>query len=70
MNKDGKNIKQLTDTRYTDEDPCWSPDGRNIVFQSSRNGNFQIFKMKADGSSQQCLSNNKKYEYWLAWAKN
>lgn len=67
MSKNGKNIKQLTNSDYVDEDPYWSPDGKQIVFQSNRNGNYQIFKMNADGSKQTCLSNNKNSEYWPSW---
>ncbi|WP_174275122.1 amidohydrolase family protein [Sphingomonas bacterium] len=30
--------------------PSWSPDGRTLVFQSYRSGNFQIWTANADGS--------------------
>ena len=31
-------------------------------------GNYHIFKMKSDGSEQQCLSNNKNSGYWPSWS--
>ena len=36
----------------------WSPDGTQIVFQTSRDGNFEVYKMNADGSDPVNLTNN------------
>lgn len=41
---------QLTHDAGRNDYPCWSPDGRHIVFQSHRTGTDQIFSMLADGS--------------------
>lgn len=68
MNKNGKNLHQLTDTGFVDEDPYWSPDGKYIVFQSNRTGNYQIYTMKYDGTEQTCITNNKYSEYWPSWS--
>ncbi|MDB4582331.1 DUF5050 domain-containing protein, partial [Draconibacterium sp.] len=68
MNKDGQNRQQLTHTNFVDENPFWSPDGKYIVFQSNRTGNFQIYTMKANGTKQICLSNNEHSEYWPSWS--
>lgn len=68
MNKNGKDIQQLTNSHFVDENPYWSPDGKYIVFQSNRTGNYQIFTMKADGTKQTCISNNKNSEYWPSWS--
>ncbi|MWR20535.1 hypothetical protein GN074_08385, partial [Helicobacter pylori] len=31
--------------------PSWSPDGNWITFQSNRDGRFQVYIMKADGTA-------------------
>lgn len=38
--------------------PRWSPDGKWIVFDSTRDGNYEIYKMRGDGSRTQRLTEN------------
>jgi TolB protein len=38
------------DDPWLDETPSWAPDG-TIVFQSTRSGRFEVWRMNADGSS-------------------
>jgi Tol biopolymer transport system component/predicted Ser/Thr protein kinase len=47
-------------TRFTsdpaeDLSPVWSPDGRTIVFQSSRTGHFELYRKPVDGSRKEEL---------------
>ena len=37
---------------------CWSPDGRKIAFESTRDGNFDIYTMNIDGTDIVRLTNH------------
>jgi TolB protein len=51
-----KKFVQLTHDGGRNDFPFWSPDGRHIVFQSSRSGSEQIWTMLADGSNPKQLT--------------
>jgi TolB protein len=46
---DGTSVTQLTSDAHNDAYPCFSPDGHQIAFSSTRAGNWQIFLMDLDG---------------------
>ena len=48
----------LTDDKGKDHFPAWSPDGNQIAFSSSRDGNKDIYVMDADGSNQRRLTDH------------
>jgi Tol biopolymer transport system component len=62
MNADGTNRTNLTNDAPTgEEDPRWSPDGQQIVFEGRRErdgGQTHIYKMDADGRNVTRLSDN------------
>jgi WD40 repeat protein len=51
-NPRGRVLAQLTDDPAYDVDPSFAPDGSRILFESTRDGNRQIFVMNADGTAQ------------------
>ncbi len=53
VSPDGSNLRRLTAGPGGNESASWAPNGRHLVFQSSRLGGFQLFTMLADGSEQQ-----------------
>ena len=48
-NVNGSNIKRLTIHEGYDTKPLWSKDGKSLVFQSNRFGNYDIFSIPANG---------------------
>lgn len=52
---DGSGFRKLTGGQGSNMRPSFSPDGRMIVFSSTRNGRQQLFVMDANGDSQQPL---------------
>lgn len=52
MDKDGSNLKQITSTNNTAEDPTFSPDGTRIAYTAaSATSILQIWVIDADGSN-------------------
>ncbi len=48
-NRDGSNVKRLTNNPAIDISPTWSPSGTQIAFTSNRTGAIQIYVISADG---------------------
>lgn len=55
-------IIQLTHDAGRNEHPTWSPDGRHLVFESTRGGSREIWTMLADGTNPKQLT--QKGENW------
>ena len=55
-NRDGSESRQLTADAFIDQQPSVSPDGRVVVFQSSRAGGRNIWRIDADGSNPKQLT--------------
>jgi TolB protein len=56
MNRDGSNVRRLTNHPATDVTPTWAPSGAQLAFTSDRTGRPQIWIMNADGSGQQQIT--------------
>jgi TolB protein len=48
-NRDGSNVRRLTNHPGIDISPTWSPSGTQIAFTSDRSGSPQIYVIGADG---------------------
>jgi Tol biopolymer transport system component len=57
VDKAGGNQKRLTDNPKGDMAFGWSPDGKQIVFMSDRDGNTEIYIMNSDGTAPTKLTN-------------
>ena len=49
-------LRRLTTDRANDYHPDWSPDGRWLVFVSDRDGNPELYVMRADGRGERRLT--------------
>jgi TolB protein len=56
MDLRSRQSRRLTQSGGIDTGPCYSPDGRQIVFESDREGSQQLYVMNSDGSGVRRLS--------------
>jgi Tol biopolymer transport system component len=56
-NLDGSELKQLTTSKGYDAEGSYSPDGKQIVFCSNRDGHLELYIMDSDGSNVRKLTN-------------
>lgn len=66
---DGLNDIVLTEEDGRNENPSWSSDGKWIVFQSERDGNFEIYKMRSDGTDVTRLTNRSGWDGWPSFVE-
>lgn len=65
---DGGSVTQLTFGQGSNENPRWAPDGRHIVFSSTRGGKRGIYVMLADGSNQRRLTPADRDCFYPTWS--
>ena len=68
MGVDGSNPTRLTHHPTYDIAARWSPDGVHILFVSTRDGVFRIYRMDADGSNLAPLTGESALEESPAWS--
>jgi TolB protein len=60
--------ERLTDSAGDDRAPVYSPDGTRILFDSTRDGNTEIYVMNADGSNERRLTNDEGDDWGASWS--
>ncbi len=53
---DGTDLRRLTSYPESDFNPRWSPDGKSVLFLSSRGGSSQVWRIRIDGGEAEQIS--------------
>lgn len=61
MNSDVSGLRRLTYGRQQSGSPDWSPDGRQIAFESNRDGHWRIYVMDGNGSNVRRLTTDQRF---------
>jgi TolB protein len=67
-NRDGSNVRRLTNSGGIDTNPAWSPSAREIAFTSSRSGTPQLYVMDAEGSNLRRVTFEGAYNDGASWS--
>lgn len=60
--RSGKIQNQLTDNKFYDAEATLSPDGKKVVFTSTRDGDLDLYTMNPDGSEVRRITNGLGYD--------
>jgi len=61
-------IRQITSNGANDVDPAWSPDGQFIAFASTASGDFDLWRMRPDGTDLTQLTTDPAADHDPAWS--
>lgn len=59
---------RLTESEGDDRAPVYSPDGSRILFDSTRDGNTELYVMDADGSNERRLTHDDGEDWGASWS--
>jgi Tol biopolymer transport system component len=69
VDADGSNLTKVYDVPGADDSaPAWSPDGRQIAFESDQDGDTEVYVMDADGTNVRQLTDNTIHDEGPAWS--
>lgn len=68
---DGSQIREASRNEGADWLPRWSPDSQHILFESNRDGNSEIYVIKAGGwPAQNLIAKAATDDLWPAWSRD
>jgi TolB protein len=70
MHADGTGIVPVSLHRGSDNEAAWSPDGKQILFSTNRDGNYEIYIMDVDGQNQRRLTNDQASDHDPSMSKD
>lgn len=59
---DGKDIRQVTNNGYYNAEATASPDGKHLIFTSTRDGDIELYTMDVDGSNVKRITHRVGYD--------
>jgi murein biosynthesis integral membrane protein MurJ len=65
---DGADPTQLTSDDFDDDWPTWSGDGERIAFVTDRDGNSEVYSMRADGTEQANITSHPGEDHEPNWS--
>lgn len=70
INIDGTNVVNLTNNPSVDRYGSWSPDGKKVLFESNRSGNFELYVMDLKSMELEQLTFNQTDDIHGDWSLN
>jgi dipeptidyl aminopeptidase/acylaminoacyl peptidase len=67
INADGSGARVIAVGPNQSVNPTWSPDGTRLAFETNRDGNFDIYSVRADGTNLSNLTNSLADDRMPAW---
>jgi Tol biopolymer transport system component len=61
-------VTELTNSGHNDNFPAWSPKGDRIAFVSDRDGDYEIYSVRPDGTDLSRLTRSHGLDAHLAWS--
>lgn len=68
IRENGTGLRRLTNNRAADYSPIWSPDGKQLLFASNRDGDDELFVMDASGTNVRQLTRNRSLDLTPQWS--
>jgi len=59
---DGSDLRQLTDNGHYNAETTLSPDGKTLIFTSTKDGDIELYTMRVDGSEVKRITNRVGYD--------